>query len=575
MNKLLLVIFILSGLLFAQKSVDITGRVSFKAVNFDYDKNSDIKPDSIPQSEYGKTTLIPGLHQSMNISLFARTRSMDISLLGDIRNNTWNTINFNDQNTIDRLSLSMRFANHEIVLGDFYESGAEFFLQSREVRGGKMNLRFENLWAQRSFLEIKTIFGLVQKSKEKGDHLIGLYKQFESSGQYRRSLAAASISTGETGAFDLGLHLLVAKDDKNSAKESLNDALSNQNAGINGSLFLWKRHIQLFGEAYYSAKDTIDFGGTNDYSFKSGLDFRYEQFKMIAFYQRLGFNYYTAGYPFLLNDRQGLRMQSAYSFPGYVILGLDAEQYDNNLENEKEKPTTKTRITEISATTNIKNIPEFTLLFGFRDDKSNTIFNADNDASNTNRISRKWEARISHSFDLNRVSLSTIFLDLDDNSEIIGGTPLGTEQFIASLNIYSRPSNYFFISGGAVFSRLLLSDSKTNNNYFIYQSSRWDIVPRLLAFESTLNFSKNEAENGDNDDLLNNYWLIDGQVSFEYFFTGNLSLKIIAGTNSRRMNYSTDDAVALLQNPAVDPNFFNGNETYNAVVYGAEINWIF
>jgi len=575
MKKYLFLYLLIPALIFAQKDIDVTGRVSLSTLNFDYDENSDIKPDSVSGKEYAPTTLIPGLSQSVNLSIFARTPTIDISLLGDIRNNEWNTFDFSDHKSIDRLSLSLRFSNHEVVVGDFYESGSEFFLQSREIRGGKVNLLFENVWNRKSFVELKTVAGLAQKALSQGSRIRGIYKQFETSGQFRRSIAAFSAKTGERGFYKAGLHFLTAKDENSSIGESLNDPLGNQNVGLDGSLFLWDSRVQLFGEGFFSDKDTIGFGNSTDHTYKGGVDFRYDQFKLVAFYQRLGFNFYSAGYPFLLNDREGFRVQSAYNFPGVLLLSMDAEQYDNNLENNKNTPTAATRIGEISVTTGIKKFPELTFLFGFRDDISNSFFNDELEETKTSKISRKWEARISHDFNLNRISLTTIYLDLDDASKIPGGAPLGTEQFIGSLNFYTRPTNNIFFSGGGVFSRLLLTDSKVSNNYFFYQSSRWDILPRKLVLESTLNIAMNEAQNGGDDDLLNNYWQADGRLSIEYFFNKNISLKVIGGTNTRQMDFSTAEALQVLQNPDIDPTFFNGNETYNALIYGAELNWIF
>ena len=371
------------------------------------------------------------------------------------------------------------------------------------------------------------------------------------------------------------MHYLYAQDQKESIDSSLSDPLGNQNIGFDAALFLWQNRLQLFGEGYFSTKDTIGFGSDNDYSYKTGADFRYNNFKLTGFYQRLGYNYYSAGYPFLLNDREGFRIQSAYSFPKLFIVNVDAEQYDNNLDDIEVTPTTTTRIAELSVTSALPKAPEITVLYGFRDDISDllTIENFGN--SKTDKISRKYELRISQSFNINRVSLTTIYLDLDDNSLIPGGAPLGTEQFVGSLNFYLRPRTNFFISGGAVYSRLILTDSKESRNYFLYQSSRWDILPQKLVFESNINFSLNDSKNGGNDDLLNKFWQGDGRISLEYFFNTNFSLKLIGGTNMRQMDYSSREALEVLISPDVEPTFFNGNESYNALIYGAEINWIF
>lgn len=584
--KIILIIILLVPLItFGQKSIDITGRVSSNTLYFDYREKSAIKPDSISSNEYGKTSLIPGLHQQINLAIFARTKDLDISLLSDMRVNKWDKLEFSgsdfgsflDQRSIDRFSLNMRFLTHEVTLGDFYQSGSEFFIQSREIRGGKASFTFEKLWNRKSFLEITTLGGLSQKALAQGARLRAIYKQYESSGQYRRYIAAGSVRSGERGAYDVGLHYLWARDVESSIGESLNDALANQNMGMDASVYFWDNNIKLFGEGFYSIKDTLDYGNDSDYSYRGGVDFRYQQFKMIAYYQRLGAQYYSAGYPFFLNDREGARVQTAYSFPKAAIVSLDGEYYKNNLDNDETMPTTTTRIGEVSVTTQVKNLPEFTLLFGLRDDLSNSVFDEKDNVTKTDKISRRYEARISHDFNLNRISLSTIFLNLDDNGKVAGDSSslLGTEQLIASLNFYTRPADNFFISGGTVYSRLLLTDSKDSRNIFVYQSSRWDVVPRTLVLETTITGSRNDAQNGGTDDLLNDYWQVDGRLSIEYFFNTSVSLKLIGGTNTRQMDYSIAEAQKTLLSPDIEPTFFNGNESYNALIYGAEINWIF
>jgi len=569
-------LLILPALLSAQKTFDLTGRISIKSTNVDYNEQSDIKPDSIDADQYGKTSLIPGFQQTMNLALFGRTKTLDMSLLGDIRNNTWNSLDPQEPNSIDRLSFSLRFDRHEIILGDFYESGSPsgFFVQSREVRGGKVHLYFDELWNKDAFFEIRSSFGISQRQLDQGDRLNGIYKQFESTGLYRRLYASGSLVSGEQDFYKVGLNYLYAKDDENSISASLNEPLSNTVLGADGDVYVWKRNLKLFGEGFFSTKDTLDGGGSEDNAYKGGVDFQYEGFNFVAFYQRIGFDYYSAGFPFLLNDRQGFRIQTGYSFNSRLLLGVDLEQYEDNLDDINQVPTSETRRAEMSLTAQWPSFPQTTVLYGYRDDLSNSVFNEEMEETKTDKISHRYELRLSHSIDLHRFSVSGIYLDLDDFSKIAGGAPLGTEQVIGSFNFYTRFST-FSLSGGGVYSRLLLSDGKDNRNYFVYQTSRWDIMRGRLVMEATANYSINDAQNGGTDDLLSDYDQINAQLSLEYFFNTSISLKAIAGTDSRNMRYSTAQARAVIADPDIDPTFFNGNESYNALIYGLELNWMF
>lgn len=564
----------LPGLLFSQKTFDLTGRVSLRTLNVQYDENSKIKPDSIPDENYGKTTLAPGLQQSINLALFARTSNMDMTFLGDIKNDPWNKLD--NLERITRLSLSARFGgNHELVLGDFFESGSEFFIQSREVRGGKLNLRFDGLWNNSSYLETKFTGGRIERAFAIGDRLQDLYRQYESAGQYRRYFASGLMRLGDRDLFSIGLDYLYAKDDSTSIDQSINDPLGNQNIGVNGSLLLWGRNIRLFGEGFMSSKDTLTGKSVEDFAYQGGIDLRINRFKLLAYYYKIGYDYYSAGYPFLNNDRQGFEANTAYNFPDILTLFAEAEQYDNNLESFPNIPETTTRYVNGGFTSNFRKIPEVTLKFGFRDDNSNTLIDDDGNLIRTDKTSYTYEGRIAYSIGSNRLALSALFIDLNDNSMLAAGTPLGTEQFISSFNFYTRPSNALFISGGGVFSRLIMTNAQDNKNIYIYESSRWDVIPRKLKFESTISYLYNDAANGGFQDLLSDYFQLGAEFSLEYFFTTNISFKAIGGTDLRHMRYSTEDALNVISNPDYGPLFFNGNESYDGIRYGGEINWIF
>ena len=198
MNSLkIYILILLPVILFSQSNLDITGRVSMRVQNIEYDENSNIKPDSISSDDYGKSTLIPGLQQSINLSLFGRMQNFDFTLLSDLKNNDWNKLDFGDINSVDRFSLNLRLSNHELILGDFYQSGNERLMQSREIRGLKYSTRIDEALGQNTFIYIDGLAGQTQKAIEVNDKLQSIYKQFETSGQYSRFLSAGNIKIGK------------------------------------------------------------------------------------------------------------------------------------------------------------------------------------------------------------------------------------------------------------------------------------------------------------------------------------------------------------------------------------------
>ena len=58
---------------------------------------------------------------------------VDITLLGDIRNDDWNQLAIGDYSTVERLTLSARFKRNELVLGDYFMAVSDLFLQSLQI----------------------------------------------------------------------------------------------------------------------------------------------------------------------------------------------------------------------------------------------------------------------------------------------------------------------------------------------------------------------------------------------------------------------------------------------------------
>lgn len=560
-----LVILLMASLLLAQGAFNLTGRLSLQTLNISYDETSKIKPDSIPDDQYAKSTLVPGLQQRLNLALFGRSRHFDITLLSDLKNNQWDQLN--SFNRVDRLTLNIRHGTNELILGDFFQSGSELFVQSREMRGLKLALEY----GQQVYYKIELIGGQAQRPFSVGSRLPEQYHQYETSGQYQRFLYAGQLRLGKWERFELGAKFLWAKDKQNSVNQAISEPLTNKLAGMDGYLILWKKRLKWFFDANYSRKDTLSAQNVTDLAYRAGFDLRLGHFKMILYKQRLGYDYYSAGFPYLQNDRDGFVLNSVYNFPQKFALSLEGEHYFDNLKNFKNQPRTTTNTAILGITTMITNFPELSLKFRYRDDRSNTIL----DTVKTDKTYLGVETRISLGSMTNRLSLSAIYLDLNDQSVLQAGSPLGTKQLISSLNFYTRPHNRLFVSGGTVFSQLKLSNDQSNINSYTFASGRWDVIPARLRAEFNLSFIYNDAANGGYQDMLSDYSQINTTFSLEYFFTQQISLKAIAGNDFRDMRYSLQDAQMVISDPDYGPTYFNGYETYHGLKYGMELNWIF
>jgi hypothetical protein len=219
--------------------------------------------------------------------------------------------------------------------------------------------------------------------------------------------------------------------------------------------------------------------------------------------------------------------------------------------------------------------PALGLTVGVRADKSGMIYDVDSNPEQTDKFTRKLEATAGFSVRQTRMSLSGIYLDLDDQSLIPNGSTLGTSQFIGSYNLYATLSSFSFISGGAVYSRLTLTNGQKISNIYIYESNRWDILPGKLKLETTVSGNQNNSGDGGIPDMLGNYWALNGEISFEYFFNNKVSFKVLTGTDSRKYKYTTEEAQQVIADPEYGPTYFNSNESYMGLIVGGELNWIF
>jgi hypothetical protein len=574
-NSLWRMLLIWPGLVFAQSGFDVTGRISLRMQNTEYDQHSDLRPDSISSEQYGKTTVIPGWQQMLNISLFGRVKSVDVIFLADLKNNQWNRLKFSDYNSIPRVSLSLNWSNQTFVAGDFFDSYSELFILSREVRGSKYHAQWTDIWNKDSFLEVSILGGIVQKAIAEGSRTDGLYKQFETARQYRRWMGAGIIKFGRQNYFDLSLNYLYGKDQQSSINTSLNLPLKNNVYGGAGNFYLWERNIRLFAEFYQSIKDTLQFSQARDRAYYGGLDFRYQALNVIVLYENLGADYFTVGYPYLENDKRGVKGKVDYAFPEIIMLNTDFEFYKDNLSNKNYQPTASIALVNAGFTTLLTGWPELTVRYGWRTDRSNTVFDPDRQPFKTDRLSTKIEGRLAFNLNRNRFSLSAIKLNLEDKSLIAAILPLSTRQFITGLTYYSSAVTNLYFTVGALYSQLKLSNNQQNINLYLYETNRWNIIPQRLILESTANLIQNDASNGGTQDMLNDYFMLQGELSLEYFFSGQLSFKIIVGTDNKKYQYNLDEARMIISNPEYGPAYFNGYESYKALITGGEINWIF
>jgi hypothetical protein len=421
MKAISLIIITLFPMLLAAQGMSITGRVSLNVENLDYDPNSTLKPDSISDDEYSKSPLIPGLKQKLDIALFARKSNWDISLLGDIRNDEWNQLALGEFSTVERLTLSARYKQNELVLGDYFMSVSDLFLQSLQIRGFKAAVRGGQLWNTRNYIKATALYGQVQKAFPVNSRLKGIYRQYETSGLYKRNMGSAMADLGIEDVYRLGIRYLYAKDDPNSVDNALSEAITNHSLGAVGEFYLFKRKVSLFGEAYQSKVDSVGADNAEDKAIKGGIDFSLNNLRLTGYYQYLGYDYYSAGYPYLRNDRDGYKVIAGYNVPNAVIFSAEYEKYHNNLKNLKSMPTTDTQYGIFGVTTSIPDYPELTLRYGFQGDRSNTVMIEDTIPTFTDKNSTTYEGRLTFKIHSNRFILSTIYIDLDDRSLLYTG----------------------------------------------------------------------------------------------------------------------------------------------------------
>ncbi|MBN1757025.1 MAG: hypothetical protein JW863_01835 [Chitinispirillaceae bacterium] len=281
-----------------------------------------------------------GIQPELQFFANGRRGNADINLLMDLYSNQWlSTTNYIGKNMFN---LSMNYAQQSVVIGDFFESGSETSIPGRQMTGIKYSGKYLEMGRGEKRLEFKLAAGETEIAKDSGDHEIFVYNQSVDTGMSQRQqityLAEATFKP--TRQSSIAARGIIAHDQ--TGKPLFRKALSDpaaldpvvaQTGCITGSLFLFERKLELFGEIDLGSADTLD-DSTGDEivwynpNVEKAIPEVFSLFKPDDFqehaagiagargdaggytgevkYMQIAPSYYSAGDPYLINWRKNL-----------------------------------------------------------------------------------------------------------------------------------------------------------------------------------------------------------------------------------------------------------------------------
>jgi hypothetical protein len=399
-----------------------------------------------------------GIQPELQFFANGRRGNTDINLLMDLYSNEWlSTARYVGKNMFN---LSLNYEKQNVVFGDFFESASETSLPGRQVTGIKYTGNFFDMGRGDKRFECKLAAGETEVAKDSGDHEVFVYNQSVDTGMSKRQQLTyiAEINYKPTRLSTVTARGIIARDQtenplfrKSISDPAAPDPVLAQTGCIGGTVLLFDKKIELYGEVDLGTADTVSDSTSEDiawynprvekaapavFSLLNKEDFRNHYAGTVGMrgkingyattikYLQISPSYSSAGDPYMVNWRknmcaqvdkqlnQKLDLTGSYEFDRSTIKGF----------GDDFPPTvTDLNIMSIDATYDMGGIlPSFSLDYTIQHKKNDARESVDlNDSSYSenyddlefsNRISLEGKQRFN-----NGISYSTRYQLLWDN----------------------------------------------------------------------------------------------------------------------------------------------------------------
>ena len=205
-----------------------------------------------------------GLQPELQFFANGKRGNTDINLLMDLYSNQWlSTADYIGKNMFN---LTMNYVDHQVVIGDFLESGSETSITGRQFTGIKYTGKKFDMGRGEKRFEFKLAAGETEMAKDSGDHEIFVYNQTVDTGMSKRQQITyiTEANFKPTRNSSVGAKGIIAHDQYNKplfrktiSDPAASDPVSAQTGCFTGNVFLLNNTLELYGELDLGNADTL------------------------------------------------------------------------------------------------------------------------------------------------------------------------------------------------------------------------------------------------------------------------------------------------------------------------------
>lgn len=446
--------------------------------------------------------LIDGVKVPVSVVMMGRQAGWDFNLVSNFYVNQWNE----NKIKVDLLTLQTKSKiggnDLSLVLGDTYFRKSPYTIMNRKIRGLSGNAALLTGPNNADLLSLNFVLGQSKEAQEESSHIANTtYRRIATTGTYRQYLGTGVLRFKPLADLNADVTVLHAFDDKNSIKA--------QTTGIRNTLFgtrvdysFWKQQILcgvLFDRSSYDENILDHTGAVDDNVVQASLEGRIKEFKFNGGFDYVGPYYFTAGYPYLENNRRGFNAEIGYTVKGLLQGDISFEDYVTNLDNDTTMHATRTDLVNVNLLTAWDKNPNFNVGYTLKNEKSPQLA----DRTLVDRQSHTVSTGLDVNWPLVRGSFTVSDKIIKDNSQlyIAAGSTVdstifeNTNQLSFSTSLRYRPTSTVTLMGGAnnIISSSTARDNKEQKlliNYF-YLSMVSYVAQRKYSPTIDLTYSNN------------------------------------------------------------------------------------
>lgn len=289
-----------------------------------------------------------GLQPEIQLFGNGKRGAMDVNLLIDMFANDWlSTNNYLGKNMFN---LSLSYNPHTAVIGDFFESGTETSVSGRQMTGLRYTGSFFKMGGGMNRVEVKLAAGESEIPKDVGQRELNIMSDTVDTGMSIRQqityIATATIHPEKNSSIIIKGIIAHDQVDKPLLRRAIEDVaapepVKAQTGCIEGNLAILDGKLQLYSEIDLGSHDTITGDEKKDiawynpqidqaipkvfglfsrdkfldyYAFTAGARSTINGYSLNGQFLQIGSSYFSAGNPYLENDRRSISLNSEKQF---------------------------------------------------------------------------------------------------------------------------------------------------------------------------------------------------------------------------------------------------------------------